>query len=157
MATFTATVDSEADISAARAEVWKVLTDPVLLPRLTPLLSSIDSDGDMWRWHMMRIAALGVSVIPTFTERMTFTEQTRIDYKHEPPDGANERAGAEGEYRLSDVDGGTHLAISLTLHVELPLPRGAAPAVQKVMKKTMTRTGEKFSANLLQHLGAREL
>jgi hypothetical protein len=137
--------------------VWKALTDPVLLPRLTPLLSRIDADGDVWRWHMVRIAALGVSVIPTFTERMTFTEPSVIDYSHEPPRGTTERAGAEGRYRLTEIDGGTHLAISLTLSVDLPLPRAAAPAVRKVMTGIMQRTGERFSANLLAHLGAHEL
>lgn len=156
MTCFEATVESEADISAPRADVWAALTDPVLLPRLTPLLSKIEVDGDKWRWHLMRIAALGVSVVPVFTETMTFDPQQRIDYRHTPA-GKRERAGAEGVYDLSDVDGGTHLVISLTLRVELPLPKAAARAVQRVMRTTMERTGERFSANLLRHLHAHEL
>jgi hypothetical protein len=37
--------------------------------------------------------------------------------------------------------------------VDLPLPRTAALAVERVMKSTMARTGDRFSANLLRHLG----
>jgi carbon monoxide dehydrogenase subunit G len=157
VSTFTATVNTAADISADRDDVWTALTDPVVLPKLTPLLRNIDADGDTWRWSMMRIAALGVGITPTFTENMTFVDCKRIEYTHAPPHGTNERAGAEGVYELSDVDGGTHLEIELALHVELPLPKAAAPAVQRVMRATMNRTGEKFSANLLAHLDASEL
>jgi carbon monoxide dehydrogenase subunit G len=154
---FEANVESVADISASRDDVWMALTDANLLPRLTPLLNKIDVDGDRWRWHMMKIAALGVSVMPVFTETMHFEDGKRIEYNHTPPDGKRERAGAEGVYELSDVDGGTHLTISLTLRVDLPLPKASARAVQRVMKSTMNRTGEKFSQNLLTHLGAHEL
>lgn len=130
-----------------------MLTDPKLLPELTPLLERIETDGDLWRWHMKRIAALGVSISPAFTERMHFTEGERIDYEHEAPKGVNERTGADGWYVLSDQEDGTKLSISLTLHVDLPLPKAAAPAVCRVMKSTMARTGDRFSANLRRHLG----
>ena len=153
---FSATTDTEAVVAADRAKIWAVLTDPILLPQLTPLLKSIDANGDLWRWHMMSISALGVSIAPAFTERMHFTEgseTSEISYQHEPPPGTTERTGADGWYRLSDVDGGTKLQISLTLHVDLPLPRSAGPAVRRVMTGTMARTGDKFSANLLRHLG----
>jgi carbon monoxide dehydrogenase subunit G len=150
---FTAFTQSEAVVPADRSAIWKALTDPVLLPQLTPLLRSIEVDGDHWRWHMIRIAALGVSISPVFTERMRFDPGRRIDYTHEPPPGVTERTGAEGTYELSDVHGGTRLAISLTLEVEMPLPRAASPAVSRVMKTTMERTGDRFSANLLRHLG----
>ena len=157
MSEFSATVKSGAVISADREAVWKALTDPALLPELTPLLRNITTDGDTWCWQMARIAALGVSVSPAFTEKMTFEDGHRIAYSHHPPPGKRERAGAEGVYELSDVEGGTHLDIELTLSVELPLPKAAAPAVQRVMRSTMDRTGDKFSANLLKHLGAKEL
>ncbi|WP_375492109.1 SRPBCC family protein [uncultured Jatrophihabitans sp.] len=157
MTCFESTVKSEADISASREQVWRALTDPQLLPRLTPLLSKIDVSGDQWRWHMARIAALGVSVIPVFTETMSFDDGKRIEYRHTPPNGKRERAGADGVYELSDVDGGTHLLIELTLRVELPLPEKSKRAVQHIMKSTMNRTGDRFSENLLEHLDAREL
>ena len=153
MGQFSATTESTAMVAAERKKIWDVLTDPVLLPKLTPLLTSIDTDGDLWRWHMVRIAALGVSVIPAFTEKMVFDEGKRIDYSHQSPVGAQERAGADGWYVLKDVEGGTELSIKLTLHVELPLPRAASPAVTRIMKATMIRTGDKFAANLLDHLG----
>lgn len=154
---FTATTKSEAVVATARPAIWAALTDAKLLPRLTPLLSKIDTNGDLWRWHLIRIAALGVSIDPAFTERMSFDAERRIDFTHEPPPGVRERASAEGFYELSDVAGGTHLSISLTLCIELPLPKVAAPAVGKVMSVTMQQTGERFSANLLKYLGAGEV
>jgi carbon monoxide dehydrogenase subunit G len=153
MTRFTATTESEAIVPADRMAIWRALTDPELLPRLTPLLRRVDADGDIWTWHMARISALGVSISPSFTERMDFAEGSRIGYTHTPPRGTRERAGAEGWYELSDVDGGTVLKISLTLGVELPLPRSATPAVRRVMQATMNRMGDRFSANLLRHLG----
>lgn len=153
MTRFSATNTSEAVVAADRADIWAVLTDPVLLPKLTPLLRRIDADGDLWRWHMVRIAVFGVGISTTFTERMRFDEGRRIDYTHEPPKGAVERTGAEGTYELTDVDGGTHLAISLTLHVELPLSKLATPAVTRIMESTIQRTGDRFAVNLLDHLG----
>ena len=156
MSRFTATNKSEAVVPAERSEIWAVLTDPVLLPKLTPLLRRIDADGDLWTWHLVRISVLGVGISTAFTERMKFDEGRRIDYTHEPPKGANERTGAAGIYELSDVKGGTQLAISLTLHVELPLSKLAAPAVVRIMEGTMQRMGERFSTNLLKHLGVQE-
>jgi carbon monoxide dehydrogenase subunit G len=154
---FSAAVRSAADISASRAAVWAALTDPGLLPKLTPLLRSISTDGDTWCWSMMRISALGVSVAPSFTEQMAFDEPDRITYTHQPARGSRERAGAEGSYELTEIAGGTHLTIELTLTVDLPLPKAAAPAVQRVMRSIMDRTGERFAQNLLRHLGAHEL
>ncbi len=153
---FSATNESEAVVAAERAAIWAVLTDPVLLPKLTPLLSRIEADGDLWRWHMVRIAVLGVGIGTAFTERMVFEDGKRIDYTHEPPKGVVERSGATGSYLLSDVPGGTRLAITLTLNVELPLSKLASPAVTAVMQATMRRMGDRFSANLLRHLGVTE-
>lgn len=153
MNSFSATTDSEAVVPADRMAIWRALTDPDLLPKLMPLLRSIDAHGDVWKWQMARISALGVSVSPAFTERMIFDEGHRIDYRHEAPQGVTERSGVEGWYELSDADGGTRLRISITLQVALPLPRAVAPAVRRVMKGTMTRTGNRFSTNLLRHLG----
>jgi carbon monoxide dehydrogenase subunit G len=150
---FSATNESEAVVAAGRADIWAVLTSPVLLPKLTPLLTGIDADGDVWTWHLIRLSVLGVGVGSEFTEKMTFDEGRSIRYTHAPPPGAIERTGAEGWYELSDVDGGTRLSISLTLNVELPLPRAARSVVQRVMAETMQRTGDRFSTNLYRHLG----
>lgn len=141
-------------MSADRAAVWEILVDPLLLPKLTPLLSRIEADGDRWRWHLVRLKVLGVGISPVFTERMTFDDKRRIDFTHEPPAGVTEWAGAEGHYELSDVEGGTHLAIELTLDVDLPLSRLAAPVVTRTMQTTMQMMGDRFSANLLRQLGA---
>jgi carbon monoxide dehydrogenase subunit G len=153
MTCFSATNHSEAVVAADRKDVWAALTDPVLLPRLTPLLRSIDTDGDTWRWHLTRLTVLGIGLSPVFTEQMTFHEPDRIDYAHRPV-GRSEIAGADGWYLLSDTDaGGTHLEIELTMHVDLPLPRAAKPAVTGVMRTMMQHTGDRFAANLLDHLG----
>lgn len=152
---FSATTESQAVVKADRAAIWGAITDPAVLPRLTPLLKHIDTDGDLWRWELSRVNVLGIVVNPTFTEQMVFTEGTRIDYHHEPPRGAKEWAGAEGSYVLADAEGGTHLAISLTLSVDLPLAKFSAPAVERVMRSAMAVTGSRFATNLEQHLGVR--
>lgn len=157
MTRFSADTASEATVTAERKAVWDVLVDPVLLPKLTPLLVKIDADGDLWRWHMVRLAVLGVGIKPVFTERMAFDdgdEVSRIDFTHEPQAGVTEWAGAEGHYTLTDVDGGTRLEIGLRLDVDMPLSRLAAPVVERTMRQTMLMTGDRFSANLLKHLKA---
>ena len=150
---FSATTDDQAVVPADRDSIWAALVDPEVLPRLTPLLRHIDADGDRWRWELTRIPVLGVSISPSFTERMVFDAPQRIEFTHAPPPGRRERAAAEGWYQLDEVEGGTHLHIRLTVTVELPLARAAAPAVRTVMETVMGHTGDRFSANLLQHLG----
>lgn len=153
MNTFSATNDSEAVVAADQQAIWEALTDPVVLPKLTPLLRHIETDGDLWRWELTRIPVLGASISPNFTEKMTFDAPHHISYTHAPPQGRHERAGAEGWYELSTVEGGTRLRISLTLTVELPLARVARPAVERIMGTAMSRTGDRFAVNLLRHLG----
>jgi carbon monoxide dehydrogenase subunit G len=152
MTCFSATNHSHAVVAADRKQVWAALTDPVLLPELTPLLRRIDVDGDTWRWHLTRLTVLGIGIAPVFTEKMSFDEPRRIDYRHQPP-GRAERAGADGSYVLEEHPRGTHLEIELTMHVDLPLSRLASPAVTRVMGSMMQRTGERFADNLLRHLG----
>jgi len=153
MAIFTATNRSGAVVAADRDRIWQALTDPELLVRLTPLLTRIDVDGDRWTWHLIRITALGVGVAPVFTEQMRFTPTTRIDFTHQAPTGRKEASGVEGWYRLSTAEHGTRLEVELRVSVDLPLPRLSAPAVERVMGLTMAGAGERFSANLLRHLG----
>lgn len=152
MARFSASTKNTAVVPAERAEIWHTLTDPELLPRLTPYLRRITVDGDRWYWEMTRLPVLSVSVAPSFTEQMEFDSQERIEFTHAPPAGEDEKAAAEGSYHLTDVKDGTELAIDLTLHVDLPLPRVAAPAVERVMRGVMDRMGEKFATNLMAHL-----
>ncbi len=155
MGWFETSTQSEAVVAAKREDVWAALTDPVLLPKLTPFLRHIEVDGDHWRWELTRVPILGSSLQPTFTERMTFEEGRSIEYKHDPPSGQRERAGVEGWYVLKDVAGGTHLAISLGVAADLPVARIGKPAVTVAMKGVLTGMGRKFSANLLDHLGVR--
>ena len=153
MARFTASTESTAVVRADRMAIWKALTDPDLLPRLTPYLAHIEVEGDHWRWEMVRLPVLNLTIAPSFTEQMTFVEGERIEFHHDPPPGVTEKAAAEGWYRLTDVEGGTCLEISLELAVDLPLPRAAGPAVNRVMKRVMDGMGDKFSRNLLAHVG----
>lgn len=150
---FRTSTESQAVVPAPREEIWAVLTDPDLLTRFTPFLANIEADGDHWRWEMSKLPVLGISVAPSFTERMVFDELHRIDYIHEPPPGAVEHAGVNGWYVMKDAGEGTHLSISLGVEVELPLARIAAPAVQAAMKGVVLTMGHQFSANLMKHLG----
>ena len=55
MNTFSAQTESDAVVPASRSDIWAALTDPDLLPRLTPFLEHIEADGDLWRWELSRI------------------------------------------------------------------------------------------------------
>ena len=46
MTTFSVRNRSAATVQATREDVWEVLTDTTLLPRLTPYLRAIDADDD---------------------------------------------------------------------------------------------------------------
>ncbi len=150
MARFRATTRSEADIDATRDDIWAVLTDPAKIARLTPLVRKIDVHDDTWVWHMSEVKALGVGITPIFTETMTFTDRQRIEYTHAKPD---ERVGVDGWYEITDAAHGIHLAIELTVSVELPLPHLSSPGVTTVMKKTMQSMGDRFAVNLCSQLG----
>ena len=152
MSWFSATSESSGVVAADRSTVWQVLTDPDTLAEITPLLQRIDADGDLWRWHFAQVPLLGLPVTPSFTERMRFQPQERIDYDHAPPPGRSERVGVDGWYTLRDVDQGTHLALALTIRVQLPLARVAAPAVTRVMESVMGRTGDGFASNFERKL-----
>lgn len=154
MATFRARNRSVAVVPAAPEAIWEVLTEPTLLARFTPLVDRIEANGDLWRWRLAGISGLGIEVAPSFTERMLFVPISRIDFRHEPPPGHNERAGVDGIYLISKVAEATSkLSIDLTLQVELPLPEFSRRAVQPIMNATMQRTGEAFAESLYRHLG----
>lgn len=152
MTEFTVHNVSSASVAAPRAEIWAALTDPGLLPRLTPYLHEIEVDGDRWRWHLSRIPVLGVAVAPSFTEVMGFDEPSSITFEHDP--GAEgERTAVTGAYHLAEGRSGTDLAIDLAISVDLPFPGLARPAVQQAMKGVVGLMGQRFSANLVRHLG----
>ena len=153
MTTFSARTEADAVVAAEPQAIWAALTDPKLLPELTPFLSSIDTAGDLWTWHLNRIPLLSVSLAPAFTVQMDFTPVERIDFTHTPPADVRERAGVNGWYVLEEVSGGTHLSTRLEVEVDLPLARVAAPAVRVAMRGVLDQMGNRFSRNLLQHLG----
>lgn len=145
---------STATVPAPRSDIWDVLRSPTLLAEMTPLLDDISVSGDVWCWRMSGISALGVDIAPSFTERMTFDPESTIRFAHQPPEGAQERAGADGVYTLEAIDEATtHLEIDIMLHVQLPLPRVSRRAVERIMSNTMTRTGDVFAERLYRHLG----
>lgn len=133
--------------------LWDVLSDPVLLAELTPLVDRIGTDGDRWSWTLVGISGLGVELAPSVTERMTFVPISRIDCRHEPPPGRSERLGVDGTYLITKIDDGScKLAIDLTLRLQLPLPSLVRSPVERVLARAMSRTIGTFSRNLYRHL-----
>ncbi|MBU1802120.1 SRPBCC family protein [Nocardioides sp.] len=156
MTAFSATTTAEAVVPVERARVWDVLVDPDLVARFTPFVSSISAEDEHWIWTLSGLKVLGKGFSATFTERMTLEEGKRIEFTHDPPPGAKERAGVHGWYALSDHDGpegGVLLETSLEICVDLPLPKLSGGAVRSTMKGVMTQMGDRFSKNLLDHLG----
>jgi carbon monoxide dehydrogenase subunit G len=153
MTRFSARTEARAVVAADRGEIWTALTDPTLVARMTPFVTRISERGEHWFWEMSRLQVAGVGVAPSFTEQMTFTDKERIEFHHDPPRGEKERAGAYGWYDLTDHDDGTLLSTRLEIGVDLPLPRAASPAVTATMRGVMGQMGDRFSRNLLDHLG----
>ncbi len=157
MTRFSVSTASTATVDADRQRVWAALTDPDLVVRLTPYLSSIDADSERgehrWTWHLVRIPLLGSMVSPSFTEVMTYDEPSRIDFVHDP-ERTDEKAGVDGRYVLKEAREGTDLSIDLAITVELPFPKVARPAVHAAMRAVIATMGARFSHNLVRHLAA---
>lgn len=151
MTRFQAHNHSEATLAADTTAVWKVLTDPDLLVRMTPNLSRIDTDGDRWTWHLTRVPVLSTAIQPSFTELMDFEEGRRIGFVHDSARD-DERAGVDGEYLLTPEGDRTRVAIDITVWVDLPLPRVSRPAVQSAMHAFLAGTGRVFGRNMRRHL-----
>jgi hypothetical protein len=143
-------------VDATREQVWTVLTDPGVVAGLTPLVRSItDVGGGLWRWQLGGIDVLGASLSPSFTVAMGFQPRERIDITPAPPPGRSERAAVTGWYVLTEPPPrrpGVHLATSLTIAVELPLPRMSRRAVEASMQRVVDGMGVAFAKNLLAHL-----
>ena len=155
MATFSTSNRSAATVTAGVHEVWDVLTDPVLVARLTPFLHTVRPDGEHWVWQMTKVPVLGKSFSFTFRERMDFDPKSRIDFTHDPAPGADEAAGVVGWYALKEHPRGTRLETSMEITVDLPFPGLVRPAVEAAMKGVIAVMGQRFSHNLLHHLGAK--
>ena len=138
--------------------MWDVLVDPTLVAQFTPFIKSIEAQGDdHWIWHLSGLTVAGKGFSATFTERMTLEDGKRIEFTHDPPRGVKERAGVHGWYNLADTETptgpGVLLETSLEICVDLPLPKLSGPAVRSTMKGVMAQMGDRFSKNLLAHLG----
>ena len=156
MGSFSTSTRTHAVVTASRDEVWATLTDPDLIARFTPFLRAVRERGEHWVWELARVPVLGSSFSFTFTERMAFDEPHRIEFTHDPGAGHGaENAGVEGWYRLSPQDNGTCLETSMAISVELPFPGVTRHAVTAAMKGVVALMGQRFSHNLLEHLGAR--
>lgn len=154
MATFSASTTADAVVPVERARVWEALTDPALVAQFTPFISSIDVEGDdHWIWHLSGLSVMGKGFSATFTERMTLEEGKRIEFAHDPPSGAKERAGVHGWYALSDHADGVLLETSMEICVDLPLPKISGGPVRATMRGVIAQMGDRFSKNLLAHLG----
>lgn len=157
MARFSADTRAQAVVAAPRSAIWAALTDPSLVAEMTPFVRRITADGDHWRWEMSGLSVLGVGVSPAFTEKMSYDEPERIEFRHDPPPGATERSAVEGWYELEEVEGSTRLTTSLEITLDLPLPKVSGKAVRATMNTVIDQMGERFSRNLLAHLGAEEV
>ncbi len=139
--------------------MWDVLVEPALIAAFTPFVSGIEADGEHWIWSLSGLKVAGKGFSASFTEKMTLEEGKRIEFTHDPPPGG-ERAAVNGWYELSDVDpndpaAGVLLRTSLDICVSMPLPKLSGPAVRATMKGVMATMGDRFSKNLLDHLGVR--
>jgi carbon monoxide dehydrogenase subunit G len=152
MTRFSAHNSSSASLKSSREKVWDALTDPRLVPKLTPYLHTIDVDGDRWRWNVAKVPLLGKSIGTSFTEVMTFEEPRRIGFKHDPA-LTDEHSAVEGEYVLEESGQGTRVSIDLDVTVDLPFARMTRPAVEGGMRAVMALMGRRFASNLLRHLG----
>ena len=152
MTRFTATNRSSATLKSSREDIWNALTDPTLLPKLTPYLQRIDADGDRWTWHVTKVPLMGKSIGTVFTELMSFDEPSRIGFTHDET-RKDEPTSVEGEYHLKELPEGTDVSIELTVTSELPFPRFVRGAVETGMSVVMAGMGRRFASNLLRHLG----
>lgn len=153
MTQFAARTISASTVPVPPNQIWEILTDPDLLAELTPLIRSIEASGSRWLWTLNGIEALGMKVEAAFTERMEFTDGRQIVFTHDPPQGKKELAAVEGIYDLTPAGpSSTDLRVDLTLSVDLPLPRMARPAVERVILTTMRATGRQFASNLYERL-----
>jgi carbon monoxide dehydrogenase subunit G len=152
MTRFTASNKSSATLKSSRKDVWAALTDPTLLPKLTPYLQRIDVVDDKWTWNVTKVPLLGRSIGTTFTEVMTFEEPRRIVFTHDPS-RTDENSGVEGEYILEEAGSGCRVSIDLGVTVDLPFPKATRRAVEVGMRGVMAAMGRRFAHNLLKHLG----
>jgi len=155
MATFSSSTRSGATVTASVHEVWDALTDPTLVARMTPFLQAVRAEGEHWVWQMTKVPVLGKSFSFTFRERMDFDPKERIHFTHDPAPGSDESAGVLGWYALKEHPKGTRLETSMEITVDLPFPGLLRPAVETAMKGVIAVMGQRFSHNLLQHLGAK--
>jgi carbon monoxide dehydrogenase subunit G len=154
MTWFSARTVAWSHVPVSPEPIWRVLTDPSTLAALTPLVRSIEPDGEHWRWTLHGIDGLGIRAQTAFTEQMDFIDGRRIAFTPAPPPGAAERAAIDGVYTLeATTDGGCRVAIDLTARVDLPLPGLARRSVEALMGATMRSTGDRFATNLYEHLG----
>ena len=156
MTTFSVATTSSATVDSDRQRVWDALTDPDLVSRLTPYLrridARVDSRGDRWTWHLVRIPVLGSMVSPSFTEVMTFDEPSRHRLRARPRATGGEGRGRGPLHAQGDPARGTDVSIELTITVDLPFPALARPAVHAAMRAVVATMGARFSHNLVRHL-----
>ena len=156
MTRFSADTRAEAVVAAPRAEIWAALTDPALVAELTPFVRRISAEGKHWHWELSGLKVLGVGVAPVFTELMVLDEPQRIEFRHDPPDGEPERAGVEGWYTYRGSTREPAWSPRSRSPSTCPLPRASGRAVTAAMSRVIDQMGDRFSKNLLTHLGAEQ-
>ena len=159
MSGFTATTTAEAIVLATREQIWEVLRDADEVARLTPFVTRIEDRGEHWIWSMTKLPVPKATLSPIFTEKMEFVELERIEFKHDAPEGSDENACVDGWYELEELEplegepAATMLRTSLSITLDLPLPKALGPAVKGSMKTVINQMGDRFSAGMLETLG----
>lgn len=154
MPTFRSRHRSVVTVAAPPDAIWQLLTDPERVVALTPLVKRISGRRDVWRLTLAGVSRLGYDIAPSFTERMTFVQISRIEFHHDPPPGRHERIGIDGTSQITRVgETASKMAIDLTLSLELPLPELARTAVERLMARMMRRTGRGVVGSMHRELG----
>ena len=154
MATFSTSNRSAATVTADVEAVWDVLTDPALVARLTPFLQRVRRGGRALGLAADEGARCSARASRSRSASGWTSTPHRIDFTHDPAPGADEAAGVVGWYALALVRMGRTSRRRWRSPSTSPSPVSSGPPSITAMKGVVALMGQRFSHNLLSHLGA---
>ena len=113
-------------MAADREAIYAALP-PEVLPRLTPLLRTIETDGDLWRWELTGSTSSASGSRRASPSGWPSTRPTASPTPTPRPRAQHEPAGAEGWYELTEV-GRRHPPADQPDHVRRPPPLQGRPS-----------------------------